>query len=137
MRMEAVTIHDRLPFAHNSILAYDLADLLKLAGDNALTSIWSCEKVWCIGIGADELQLTAESGPINGVKLEELASGVSQTIEGVFEAILPGETQPWLILKAINGCYFVVITTCQILLAEVKKRFHDVRPSPEDSDWYE
>jgi len=54
----------------------------------------------------------------------------------VFEATLPGEDRPWLVLRSIDGCYFVVVTRSGPLLADVRRRFRDVRPSPEDAAWY-
>lgn len=134
--MEAVTIHDTQPLGTITVLAYDLADLLALAGSDALTSSWSCEMVECLGPGAEELRRVAEAGPISGSRLAELAAGVTQTIDGVFEATLPGEDRPWLVLRCIDGCYFVLVTRSAPLLAAVRERFRDVRPSPEDAAWY-
>ena len=134
--MEAVTIHDSRPFGSTTVLAYDLADLLTLAGPDALDSSWSCEAVECLGPGADELHRATDAGPVPGARLAELAVGVTQTIDGVFEATLPGKDRPWLVLRSIDGCYFVVITRSRALVAEVRRRFRDVRPSPEDAAWY-
>ena len=66
--------------------------------------------VECLGPGAVELHQAVEAGPVAGTRLAELAAGVSQTIDGWFEAFLPGEDNAWLVLQCIDGCYFVVIT---------------------------
>ena len=134
--MEAVTIHDTRPLGSISVLTYDLADLLALAGPDALASSWSCKIVECLGPRADEIHRAAESGSVKGARLAELAAGITQTIDGVFEATLPDEDRPWLVLRAIDGCYFVVVTRSGPLLAEVRRQFRDVRPSPEDAAWY-
>jgi hypothetical protein len=134
--MEAVTIHDWRPHGTFTVLTYDLADLLALAGPDALASSWSCRMIECHGPGAEELHRAADAGQVPGVRLAELATGVTQTIEGVLEATLPGEARPWLVLRAIDGCYFVVVTRSEPLLAEVRRRFLDVRPSPEDAAGY-
>jgi hypothetical protein len=124
---QAVTIHD----------SYHLADLLALAGPDALTSEWFCEGVECVGPGVEQLYAATDSQKIEGTKLVALAAGISQTIDGTFEAFLPGEDQPWLVLECIDGCYFVVITRSASLIAEIQSRFKDVHPSPEDAEWYE
>ena len=134
--MEAVTIHDREPFGSTTILTYDLADLLRLAGHEAIVSTWSCEMVDCLGPSADELERAAAAGPVPGGRLADLAGGVTQTIDGLFEATRPGEAQPWLVLRAIDGCYFVVVSSDKRVLAAVRERFRDVQPSPEDAEWY-
>jgi hypothetical protein len=136
VRMEAVTIHDTRQFGGMSVLAYDLADLLALAGPDALASSWSCKMGECFGPGAKDLYEAAEVGLVSGVRLAELAANVTQTIDGSFEATLPGADRPWLVLRAIDSSYFVVVTRSEMLLAELRRRFRDVRPSPADAEWY-
>ena len=131
-----MTIHDTRPLGSIKVLTYDLADLLALAGPDALASSWSCEMVECFGPGAGEMHRAADAGPIAGVRLAELAAGVTQTIDGEFEATSPGEDRPWLVLRCIDGCYFVLVTRSAPLLAAVRRRFQDVRPAPEDAAWY-
>jgi hypothetical protein len=132
--MDAVTIHDTRQGGGLTLLAYDLADLLALAGPEAQASVWTLVGVVeALGPRAEELHLAAEAGPVTGARLAELAAGVTQTIEGTFEATRPGESRPWLVLKAIDGCYFVVISSNWELISQVRRRFRDVRPSPEDS----
>jgi hypothetical protein len=135
--MNAVTIHDTRQVGGITVLAYDLADLLALAGPEAQASVWTLAGVVeALGPGAEELHLAAEAGPVTGARLAELAAGVTQTIEGTFEATRPGESRPWLVLKAIDGCYFIVISSNCELMSQVRRRFCDVRPSPEDSEQY-
>ena len=135
--MDAVTIHDTRQVRGLTLLAYDLADLLALAGTEGHASIWTLAGVIeALGPRAEELQLAADAGSVSGARLAELAAGVTQTIEGTFEATRPGESRPWLVLKSIDGCYFVVISSNRDLMSQVRRRFRDVRPSPADSEPY-
>lgn len=68
-----------------------------------------------------------------GTRLAELSARVDQTIEGDFQAFRTSEAQPWLVLKAIDGCYFVVVTADEELLCRLRRRFRDLRPSPDDA----
>jgi hypothetical protein len=100
----------------------DLADLLALVGPDAGTSDWACEHVECEGPSADDLRReSAES--IGGIRLTELAAGISRTHGGVFEATRPGEAGPWLALRAVDGTHFVVATRSRALLDDLRRRY--------------
>lgn len=61
----------------------------------------------------------------------DLAAGVDQTIGGAFSAYLSAE-RPWCVIRSIDGSEFIVITNDMTFLAELRRRFADVRDSPED-----
>ena len=117
--------------------APDLAALLALAGPDAARSDWTCSAVECFGPRADDLRRAADAGPVPGWRLVELAAGVTPAIDGVFEATRPGDDRPWLAVRAIDGCYFVVVTRSRALLDDLRRRFTDVRPSPDDATWHD
>lgn len=130
MRHQAVTIHD----LHDRVLAFDLIDILRLAGPVAESSSWRCRHVECMGDLAEELHRACEAEPaLPGAEMFRLADGGRQIIWGDFEAYRPGETRPWLIVRAVDSTFYAVITEDEMLVARVRGRFRDVRDSPEDA----
>jgi diaminopimelate decarboxylase len=130
MRHQAVTIHD----IRDRVLAFDLIDILRLVGPDAESSSWRCRKVECAGDLAEELHRVSDAeSPLTGAEMLRLAGGVFQIIDGDFEAYRPGETRPWLVVRAIDSSEYAVITKDERLLARVRERFRDVRDSPDDA----
>jgi len=134
--MEAVTIHDGRQVGSSNRLAFDLVDLLRLAESDVVASDWRCSYVECEGELAEELMNIGDvQGTIPGRELLRLASGVFQVVEGNFEARRAGEAKWWLMIRAVDSSFFVVITENQDLLKRIRSRFLDVRDSPEDTEW--
>jgi hypothetical protein len=130
MRPQAVTVHD----ARDGSLAFDLIDILCLAGRDSDTSSWRCRNVECTGDLADELHRASDAGSVlPGAEMLRLASSVLQIIDGDFEAYRPGETRPWLVVRAIDSSAFAVVTHDERMLARVREQFVDVRDSPDDA----
>jgi hypothetical protein len=100
-----------------------LAELLALAGPDALASEWTCEDVECEGPAADDLRHEV-AGLISGRRLMELAAGLTGMTDGVFEATRLGEDGPWLALRA-SGTHFVVATRSRALLSALRRRYRD------------
>jgi hypothetical protein len=131
--MTAVTIHDLRVLGESRVLAFDLIDILSLAETDAASSSWKCGNVECVGGLADELHLASNSGlSLSGSQLLRLAAGVSQIIDGDFEACRPGDAHPWLMIRAVDSTDYVVATNDESLIARVRGRFRDVRDSPDD-----
>jgi hypothetical protein len=125
-----VTIHD----VRDGVLAADLIDILRLAGTDAESSSWRCRNVDCTGDLAGELHRAADAGSVlDGREMLRLAGGISQVIDGDFEAYRPGDTRPWLVVRAIDSSEYVVITADERLIARVRERFRDVPDSPDDA----
>lgn len=98
MQHQAVTIHDVRALGGGRVLAFDLIDILRLAGPEAESSYWRCRNVQCNGALAEELHRVSEAGSaLPGAEMLRLAGGVFQIIDGDFEAHRLGETQPWLL----------------------------------------
>lgn len=130
MRHQAVTIHD----ARDHILAFDLIDILRLAGTDVESSSWRCRNVECTGDLAEELHRVSDAGStLSGTEMRRLAGGVLQIIDGDFEAYSAGEMRPWLVVRAIDSSEYAVITRDDRLLARIRERFRDVRDSPDDA----
>jgi hypothetical protein len=129
MRHQAVTIHD----ARDRVLAFDLIDILRVAGPDVESSSWRCRNVECTGDLAQELHRVSDAESVlTGAEMLRIAGGVLQMIDGDFEAYGPGETRPWLIVRAIDSSEYAVITQDERLLARIRERFRDVRDSPDD-----
>jgi hypothetical protein len=131
--MQAVTVHDVERRAGGSVLAFDLIEMLRLDESGARSSVWRCCNVECTGELADALHAVSASREIiPGDEFVRLASGVAQVIDGDFLALQPGASQPWLLVRAVDSTLFVVVTENGSLLDRVRRRFRDVRDSPED-----
>jgi hypothetical protein len=130
MRHQAVTIHD----IRDRVLAFDLIDILRLAGPDAEASSWRCRNVECTGDLAEELHRASDAeSALTGVEMLRLAVGVVQVIDGEFEAYRPDEHRPWLVVRAIDSSEYAVVTQDERLLARIRERFRDVRDSPDDA----
>src|SRR3954468_17730102 len=78
MRHQAVTIHD----TRDRVLAFDLIDILRIAGPDVESSSWRCRNVECTGDLAEELHRVSDAdAAVNGAEMLRLAGGVSQIIE--------------------------------------------------------
>lgn len=127
--MIALSIHDLA----QGVLAFDLIDLLRLAEPKVMRSTWKGSVVEAIGECSDELEEIFRSGEkLSGDALLRLAEKVDQVIDGDFQGALPDEDLPWLTIRAMDSSYYVVITADKDLCGLIKRRFRDVRDSPED-----
>src|SRR5690606_38577210 len=132
VRHQAITIHD----IHDRALAFDLIDILLLAGQDAKSSSWRCARVECMGDLAEELHQASDAGRVlTGAEMFRLADGGRQIIWGDFEAYRPTDARPWLIVRAIDSTFYTVITEDEGLLTRVRGRFRDVRDSPQDTEY--
>lgn len=124
--MHGITISDT---DERDVLAFDLADILRLLGAEATSSRWRLAGVEAMGgCAADELHRLSEAGtPIEGRRLLELASQVSQVIDGSFEAFRAAEESPWLVIEADDSSYYHVQTTDEHILQPLRASFHQVR----------
>lgn len=131
--MEAVAIYD---LSTVGVLDVDLIDVLQLCESDVLSSSWRISNVDCLGVSMGEfMQLSDRNATVSGEELMRLAAGVYQIIWGDFEAYRHGEDRFWLVVRAIDSTFYVVITNDAQLLGKVRARFSDVRPSLEDVDY--
>lgn len=130
--MEAVTIHDLNP---NNVLSFDLIDLLRIAGAGARASTWRCHAVEASGPRADVLHAASDEGrSLGGHELADIAAEVTQVITGDFAAEHPNASAPWLVIRAVDSSFFVVITEDHALIDRLRGAFRDVRDSPDDAE---
>ena len=129
MAMYNVTITDAT--SDNRLLAFDLIDILRLLGAKGQSSLWNLSRVESFGEKANVLNILGDQGDtITGSLLIELASGVNQTIDGIFSGYLPEEDTPWIVIQAIEGTAFDVETTSEQVIRRLKSTFKNVNDIP-------
>ena len=120
--MHGLRINDLAP---QGFLAYDLRDFLALLGDDANTLLWHVVgDVWATGERSDELEKLADSKErVPSGRLIELASAVTQVIDGEFAGYLPQDDEPWVIIRAIDSSYYEFICRAPEILRRARDRF--------------
>lgn len=115
------------------VLSFDLRDLLKLFKERVLHSSWRIVDLECLGgKAADILHQASEDGrQLEGAELMKLAIEVDQIIDGEFTALLPGESEPWVVIRAVDSSAFDVITDDAEILLAIKRNFSEVVDLPE------
>jgi hypothetical protein len=89
--------------------------------------------VECVGELAVTLHTAFERGAaISGGELVSTAGGVTQAIDGDFIATRRGETAPWLVVRAVDSSFYVVLSDDHGFIDELRARFRDVRAAPDD-----
>ena len=122
--LQGVEIRDVVPAEQGGYLSFDLIDLLRLIGERAIEAKWRCRFVECIGENAEQLHEISDRGvSIMGAELIRIASGISQTIDGDFEARYSDAENPWLVIKAIDSSLFEVWSDDLDLLRKVRETF--------------
>jgi hypothetical protein len=135
--MEAVSIHDMRSLEKGRALDVHLIDILRLRESEVIESTWRIENIECLGILSSELEQLCESGEgVGGAELMRLAAGVYQIIWGDFRAFKPSEKRPWLVVRAVDSSFYVVITSDEKMLQKLRLRYIDVRPSLGDEERY-
>ena len=106
---------------------FELVDLLVSLGMRAANSTWYCNNVECLGDGAQEMYVYDDGHlPISGSELIKIASRIYQTIDGYFKAYENGETQPWLIIRAVDGAGFDVESSDASALETLRQHFPNI-----------
>ena len=124
--MPSIRIRD---LDQRGILTFDLADLLNVLGQSALTSTWMCSVEECISTEdarSDLEQAFSLESRIPGTELTRLAAETRQVIDGVFEAYRHGQPTPWLTLAAIDSTYWEVTASSPDDLMPFRSRFGSV-----------
>jgi hypothetical protein len=85
-------------------LAFELSDLLSALGEPALSSLWLCISIEAYGPNADEIHTVSDELQfIEGRDLLRIISNIDNIADGYFNAYHHAETQPWLIIRAIDS----------------------------------
>ncbi len=128
--MQGITINDRN--ATTGALAFDLRDLVRVMGERAQAARWRVTDLECIGGTSAEAFHRAcdEARELGGVELAELANSVGQVIDGEFAAFLPGSTEPWVVIRAVDSSAFDVVTNDVEVLTAMRREFSSVAALP-------
>ena len=127
--MRGITITDR---DQRGILSVSLSDLLMVLQPVINDSLWTCDDVESTGEGSADLHRVCDSkSKIDSQTLSTLASGLDQVIDGTFSAFRPNQSQPWLIVRAVDSSAFDVETDELRLLQSLRTRFRLVSDIPQ------
>lgn len=131
--MRGVTINDR---DEQGVLKFDLKDILRLAGERALRSRWKLTDVEALGEdAADEIhRISDRHSLVDGRKLMKLADGVSQIVDGQFEAYDDDTNKPWLVINAVDSSAYDVQSDNEDLLTGLRAHFESICDLPESSE---
>lgn len=126
--LSGVTVDDS---DSRGVLTFDLRDILRLI-PKSIDSCWELLGVEAMGgAAAEALHTASDSGTrLDGVRLAELASGVSQVIDGEFRAFESRSDEPWLIIRAVDSVSYDVISSDSTVLEKVRRHFGSVRDYP-------
>jgi hypothetical protein len=114
-------------------LSFDLADVLGAIGERVARSEWRVEFLDCIGEARPELLAACEaSANISGARLSELAARLVQVIDGDFFGREMGQTDPWVLVKAVDSCWWEVWSIDPGVGASLRRRFRAVQELTED-----
>src|SRR5712691_986076 len=119
--MKGITITDS---DERGILSVSLNDLLHLLQPAISDSAWSCDDVEATGKTAEELYRLCDSRTqLDSETLMRLAAGLDQIIDGSFRAFRPRQSQPWLIIRAVDSAAYDVETNDVRLLERLRGKF--------------
>ena len=139
--MTTLRIHD----GSNGALALDLRDLVDLLAPRSLEASWtvspvvlhdpvldhSFDEFMIVGQGApgeDLLEKCAAGGsPVGGALLSKAAREATQVIWGQFVGTLPGRSDTWIMIRAIDGTFFEVTSSDGAVLNAIRSVYKDVR----------
>jgi hypothetical protein len=116
--------------AEGRYLAFDLKEILAVLELDARNSRWLCTELWCIPFGAPDeqgLEDRYNTGTyLTGEELTALAAETRQVVDGRFRAFRGTETEPWLIVRAVDSSFWEVFSTEQTVLDRLRAQFKDV-----------
>ena len=127
--MPGITINDLSP--DGRYLGFDVREILDVIRDLLPGSRWQIRGLECSGDSAPELHAVSDTdAELGGLQLCALVDGVSQTIEGSFFGVLPGETQDRIVIRAVDSTCFDVECTDENVLARYRERFRRIEDFP-------
>jgi hypothetical protein len=113
------------------VLSFDLRDILALVPEDAIDSSWQVSGAEAVGHSAEALHDASDAGVLlSHPRLCEIAADLTQTIDGELRAYRPGESEPWLVIRAVDSSGFDVISDDPTLIETVRRRFQRVREYP-------
>lgn len=128
--MRGITISDRQP--NNNTLAVNLADILQLLGPQLAVTEWKISDLECFGTQSDRLyQLADTQTRVSGETLLQIATNITQVIDGTFAGYLKNESEPSIVLRVIDSTACDVESNDEAILTKLRQRFQNVEDLPE------
>lgn len=136
--MATLRIYDLLP---QSVLSFDLRDLIRLLAPRSLRATWTVSTVkssepgleWfeATGEASEQLEAMAQKDTrIRGADLSALAKKTRQVIWGEFVGSLPEKPdEEWITIRAVDSTFYEITTLDETVLNLIKSSFKDVRPA--------
>jgi hypothetical protein len=108
-----------------------LEDILKVLGTRARSARWRISALEVApALSADRLHAASDQGTLlAGEELFGLASGI-QVIDGEFAASGGDAGEPWVLLRAVDGASWDVITDDVEVIRDFARSFPDATPLP-------
>lgn len=132
--MKGIAIRDADP--NRPFLSFDLTDLLDVVGADAVGSTWILRNVECVGRPSSDAvealhRASDKSEELSGERLVALAREIIQVIDGEFIGRRSAESDPWIVITAVDSSWFDVETTDETLLLKLRARFNEVSDLPD------
>lgn len=130
--MRGIEIRDGI--SASGFLDFDLADILDALSAFTAGSVWRCRGLEVTSrddaIDVHELERASESE--SGVRMttDELSSfarRISQVIDGEFVATRPRESDPCVIVRAVDSSWWEVFSSDDRIIDAARSRFRDLR----------
>ena len=126
--MQGITITDQTT---DGFLAVNLSDILQAIAPVVLTSQWQISNLECFGEAAEKLyKIAGDREFIPGELLLQLAADITQVIDGQFAGYRLNESQPWLIVTAVDSSAYDVETVDEKILGQLRQQFQEVSELP-------
>ena len=129
--MRGIEIRDGIK--SSGFLGFDLAEILEALQPLAIGSTWQCRDLYATSremINVLELEAAAESEDgimMSNDELVAFASQLVQVIDGEFSATRPGESTPWLVVRAVDSSWWEIFSSHDSVFDAVRRRFTDLK----------
>ncbi len=127
--MQGITITDSTP--EGDFLAFDLIDLLRIIETKSGKLEWAIFSLECMGSSADELYRIEHSKQrVPGDQFVQLASNITQVIDGEFHGYQTGAQTSWVIIRAVDSAAYDVYSEDDQVLYWLRQQFTHVSDLP-------
>ena len=126
--MRGITISDSTP---DGFLDVNLIDILEIIAPAISTTQWQITNLECLGTTAEKLeQLADDKQLISSELLLQLATEITQIVDGKFQGYFLNENQPWLIIAAVDSSAYDVETVDENILNQIRQQFQQISELP-------
>lgn len=123
--MPGISIADTTPDGKH--LAFDLKDVLEVLCHRLNGGSWRISGVEALGEGANELHVLSDAhARVDTERLRALSARISQTIDGEFEWTPDDQSDPAVLVRAVDSTTFDVHADRAETLEALRQSFQDV-----------